>query len=131
MKEITVSGIVNSEKGVSVVFVIAVLLFLSVTGAAITSFVTTESDISTIEVNSAKAYYIAQGGIEFGIYTTSRGGGSWGEFTFANRPLGDGTFTLNTYTTIVGAERRMTLESTGRVSNPGAERRIRVIVQGQ
>ena len=119
------SAPVKNEKGVSVIMIIATMLLLSVFGAVLISLVVTESDTSLTDIRSTQAHYIAQGGIEFGIYTTTRGGGSWTEFTITNRPLGAGSFTLNTYT----SGNTMILESVGVVDNPRAERKLRVVVE--
>jgi len=122
--------ILKDQKGVSAVLIVAVLLILTVLGAAIVSLVSTESETSLNELHSTQAYYIAQGGIEFGLYTTTRGGGSWIEASFnPPRQLGPGTFSLRTYTSIVGGRRQMILESTGRVDNPLAERKLRVTIR--
>lgn len=120
-----------SQRGVSVIVVVATLLILTIIGSVIASLVATWSDVSLNELRSSRAHYIAQSGIEYGIYTATKGGG-WDEFTFAGRRIGEGEFTLTTNTSISSGLRMMTLESTGRVGGitdlPGAERKLRVIV---
>lgn len=122
---------IDSQKGVSIIAVVATMLILSVMGVVLVSLVTTGSDISVNQLRSEQALNIAHGGIEFGLHTTTRGGGSWGEFTFSNRSLGAGTFTLSTNTSISGTERRMTLDSAGSVSSSNlvAERSVRMVVR--
>lgn len=117
------------QRGVSIIAVVATMLILSVMGVTLISLVTTGSDVSINQLQSEQAFNIAQGGIEFGLYTTRRGGGSWGEFTFSNRPLGAGSFTLRTNTSIIGTERRMALSSKAAVGGIlTAERNITAVV---
>jgi len=104
--------------------IIATMLLLSIFGTVLISLVVTESSTSITDIRSTQAYYIAQGGIELGIYTSTRGGG-WTAFNITDRPLGAGSFTLNTYTS--GNE--MVLESVGTVNNPRAERKLRVTIE--
>lgn len=118
-----------NQKGVSIIAVIATMLILAVMGVTLISLVTTGSDISVNQLRSEQAFNIAQGGIQYGLYTTTRGGGSWGEFNFPSKSLGMGNFVLTTNTSIVGTERRMTLESTGSVTGPMAARRVRAEVK--
>lgn len=120
---------IANQRGVSIIAVIATMLILSVMGVVLVTMVTTGSDISVNQLRSEQALNIAQGGIEYGLYTTTRGGGSWGEFNFSNRPLGPGSFTLTTNTSITGG-RRMTLESTATVVGMvTGQRKIRSVVE--
>lgn len=125
--------LLHTQRGVSIVFVVATILALSIIGVSVISLVATWSDVSVTELRSTQAYYIAQGGVEYGLHTTTRGGASWGRFEFVDRQLGDGNFTLNTYTSTVSGRSRMTLVSTGSVGGitdpPRAERKLKVVVE--
>lgn len=119
----------QNQRGVSIIAVVATMLILSVMGVTLISLVTTGSDVSINQLQSEQAFNIANGGIEFGLHTTTRGGGSWGEFTFSNRPLGAGSFTLTTNTSIIGNERRLALNSRAAVGGIlTAKRNITAVV---
>ncbi|OGP11772.1 MAG: hypothetical protein A2055_00975 [Deltaproteobacteria bacterium GWA2_47_9] len=90
---------IANQKGVSIVAVIATMLILSVMGVTLISLVTTGSDISINQLQSEKAFNVAEGGKEYILANR----------TFPNYSLtsatnlGAGNFTVATPTYLTGA----------------------------
>lgn len=86
-----------NQKGASVIAVVAAMLILGVMGVTLISLVTTGSDVSINQLQSEKAFNIADGGVQYALgfanmtsnvpnYSTN---GAW-------KPLGDGAFKVDT-----------------------------------
>jgi len=82
----------TGQKGVSIIvlaFIIAIIAFL---GLVFVSLFTTSTEESTMEYNSDRALFIAQGGADAAIEHTSQGGSNWlWNEGYLNKSLGDGT----------------------------------------
>lgn len=83
----------TSQKGASIIAVIAIMLILAVMGAALVSLVTTGSDVSVNQLQSEQALYIADGGLQYVLkynnYPNYSTNGNW-------TPLGAGRFKVDT-----------------------------------
>ena len=92
--------IICNQKGVSIVAVVATMLILSVMGVTLISLVTTGSDISINQLQSEKAFNIAQGGVEFESRSLATNLDWYTSPTDPIAPttktLGDGPFTVAT-----------------------------------
>lgn len=82
---------INSQKGVSIIAVVATMLILSVMGVVLVSLVTTGSDISVNQLRSEQALNIAEGGKEYALKQLRDNPSYTGD---ANKPLGNGSFTV-------------------------------------
>lgn len=82
----------TGQRGVSIIalaFIIAIITFL---GLVFVSFFTTSLEESTMEYNSDRALYIAEGGADAAIEHCSQGGSNWlWNEGYLNKSLGDGT----------------------------------------
>lgn len=79
----------NKEAGFSLVVVIVLLLFLSMSAGALSSILTTSSCSGLNHLNAAQAFYTAQAGLCWGL--KNNGG------TSAPVPFGEGSFEVDKY----------------------------------
>lgn len=98
--------IISSQKGASIIAVIAIMLILAVMGAALVSLVTTGSDVSVNQLQSEQAFNVAEGGLEKALTEFINTGTSCASLTYTNS-LGAGSFTttptLNTASVLLAA----------------------------
>lgn len=78
-----------SDRGVSIVAAILIMLTLALFGASLVTVVSEEQAIYTNEVEQARAFYISMAGLEYGLKEITEG--SYPNAT--NKAFGGGTFT--------------------------------------
>ena len=79
------------QRGISIIGAVFTLLILAIFGGAIVSIVSIEQEHRRFQIEKGQAFYEVQAGLEYALYEIENGGHP----VVANKPLGDGTFTVN------------------------------------
>jgi len=114
-----------NQKGQVLIIVIAIVAALTVYGISLLKLTDPELKISKRQIDSTKAFYIAEAGMERVFYYIKRDGGI-DNITFFERsvPFGGGTYTISK--TVI-AFNKWTIKSAGKYNN--STRRIQVNVE--
>jgi photosystem II stability/assembly factor-like uncharacterized protein len=81
----------KSNRGVSVVSVVIMMLIMAAMGSVMVSLVATESDTSVRQMKTSQAQYVAEGGMEYALYQFKTGT-ACASLSYSNISLGAGMF---------------------------------------
>jgi len=114
----------GNQKGHVLIIVIAVIAALTVFGVSLLKLTDPELKISKRQIDSTKAFYIAEAGLEKVFYYIKRDGGI-GNITFDKAvPFGGGTYEISRADITFN---KWTIKSTGKYND--STRRVQVIVE--
>lgn len=122
---------IRNDAGMSLVGAIMIVLMVSVLGVVVSPLLVSKIGASSSRLTSVKAQYVAEGGMERGVYQYKANcGGYTGE---SNVALGQGQFTVQVYTTSFDGVTALTgqrrIRSTGYVPNSTNPVAVKVVEQ--
>jgi hypothetical protein len=102
------SKLLRGQKGISILAIIFVIMVLTAVGYTFSAMIAAKQESVPLTVHGGKAFYIAEGGIDFAArYLSGLGSGSWsGPPPNQSRNLGGGSFTVvfTNYASVGGVE---------------------------
>ena len=108
--------LIRDSRGVSLMLVIFLIVALGFLGGAAASFISTQSSTATNDVGSTQAFYLAEGGAQFGQRALEENldwyRSAIDPILIPSTALGAGTFTVNTYLPATLLRRRVTSAAT-------------------
>jgi Tfp pilus assembly protein PilX len=116
-----------NQKGQVLIIVIAIIAALTVYGVSLLKLTDPELKISKRQINSTKAFYIAEAGIERALHNIKENGGISGFSFVEGNPFGGGTYTISLVATL--ADNEWTIKSVGNYDN--STRSIQVDVKAE
>lgn len=117
----------TNQKGHVLIILVAVIAALTVYGVSLLRLTDPELKISKRQVDSTKAFYIAEAGIERALHNIKENGGIGGFPPEESTPFGGGTYTISLVATL--ADNEWTIKSIGNYDN--STRSIQVDVKAE